>query len=104
MSGYEAETESIRASAEAAHAAADRVADEDAADTVAELGSAMPGSASAEAASSLAEQWRTEFSAWVGHMRTYGDNLRDSAETYESSEEAAARAFGDVPLGDARPI
>lgn len=104
VSGFEAETESIRASGGAAHTAADAVAEEKAGDTATDLVSAMPGSESAEAASSLAEAWSSEFAQWVTSMRTYAGNLHESADTYESNEAAAERALGEVPSSDMGPF
>ncbi|MDV6011062.1 hypothetical protein [Haloechinothrix sp. LS1_15] len=63
----------------------------------------MPRPESAEAASSLAEAWHAELAAWVKDMRSYGDKLHDSADTYEANEAAAERAFGEVAVGDMRP-
>ena len=51
----------------------------------------------------LAAQWNEELPAWVDGMRSYAENLRRSAEVYESNDSAAERAFGGVP-GGRRPI
>ncbi|MGH3914054.1 MAG: hypothetical protein ACRDTC_11715 [Pseudonocardiaceae bacterium] len=59
----------------------------------------MPGSASAQAAGSLAAQWNTELPAWVNDLRSYAENLRRSAELYESNDKAAEQVFGGMSLG-----
>lgn len=103
MWGYQAETDDMRASGNAAEDAADQAARVDPGDTISEIRAAMPGSASAQAAGSLATQWNTELPAWVDDMRRYAENLRRSAELYESNDRAAELAFGGVPM-DRRPM
>ncbi len=98
MWGYQAEIDDIRASGNAAGEAAEQAARADPGDTISEIRAAMPGSASAEVAGSLAVQWNAELLAWVDDMRRYAENLRRSAELYESNEKAAEPAFGGMPM------
>jgi len=101
--GYQVEIDDMRTSGSAAGEAAEQAAREAPSDTISEIRAAMPGSASMEAAGLLAAQWNDELPAWVDGMRSYAENLRRSAEVYESNDSAAERAFGGVP-GGRRPI
>lgn len=101
--GYQAEIDDLRVSGTAAGEAAEQAAGVAAGDTLSEIRAAMPGSASAQAAGSLAEQWNAELSAWVDDMRRYAEDLHRSAELYESSDSAAGQAFGAMPVQRGRP-
>lgn len=98
MQGYQAEIHDMRASGNAAGEAAEQAARAGPGDTISEIRAAMPGSVSAEAAGSLAAQWNTELPAWADDMHRYAENLRRSAELYESNDRAAEQAFDGMPV------
>lgn len=98
MWGYQVEIDDMRASGNAAEEAAEQAACTGPGDTLGEIRAAMPGSASAHAAESLAAQWNAEVPAWADDMRRYAENLLRSAELYESNDKAAEQAFGGMPM------
>ena len=98
MWGFQAEIDDMRASGNAAREAAEQAAGVAPGDTIGEIRAAMPGSVSAHAAGSLAEQWDAELPVWVDDLRRYAEDLRRSAELYASSDKAAEQAFGAMPV------
>ena len=57
---------------------------------VADVGSALPGSQSASAASTLADTWRTTYRAWVESGRTHVAALRQHADDWVATDQAQA--------------
>ena len=54
---------------------------------------ALPGSASAGAASTLCGSWQTRFAGWVDDARAQRQRLDASAASYDGTDEVAATSF-----------
>ncbi|MFC6015188.1 hypothetical protein ACFP2T_03140 [Plantactinospora solaniradicis] len=107
MSGYEVVIGEIRRAAKAASDAADIVRQVKLAESVQQIGSALPSSRSASVVPTLAAAWRQQLTTWAADATTYADKLSAAADSYEASDVQAAaniRVAGTGPgMGRTRP-
>ncbi|WP_186816444.1 hypothetical protein [Cellulomonas aerilata] len=95
MTGYEVDIGALRDAATRAQQSAVQAEGADPAGRLGAVGTAMPGSAAAQRAQSLAAAWRGEQGAWVQAAQGHASGLRSSADGYAGHEAGAARRFGD---------
>lgn len=105
MRGYEAAIEAIRKASAAALSAGEQARVIDLAGPLPGVGTALPGSRSAQAAAGVATVWARRMQSWSRDSRDYGENLAKSADLYTASEhEAEARLWASwAPFGWSRP-
>ncbi len=93
MSGFEAVREDINESATAMSEAATGAKAADPSDRVQVIASALPGSASAVAASSLVSVWTARFTGWSTDAEGQAEALHDSAENYTAADHQNSALF-----------
>lgn len=92
--GYEVEVQDLRDSADAAEDAARQARTADPGGALSGAEAAVPGAGAENAIRSVSFWWDLRFSAWAGRAEGYATRLDNNAERYESTEAAAAEAFG----------
>lgn len=97
MSDIEVVTGRLRAAATQLGAAAQGVHGASPHGLLDAVATALPGSASAGAASTLSGSWQTRFAGWVADARAQRQRLTASAASYDGTDEATATTF--VPRG-----
>ncbi|WP_110208832.1 hypothetical protein [Nocardioides daejeonensis] len=58
-------------------------------DEVGNVSTALPGSDSASAASTLSTEWKTRFTGWADDVDTHATSMRDSADDWDGADLAA---------------
>lgn len=89
MSGFEVYASQIRSSGRKLKAAAEGVKGADPSGEVDAIGTALPGSQSAGAATTLGDTWKRRFQDWHDEAVGQGDKVIASADTYDQSDLAA---------------
>lgn len=84
--GFEVVAGQIRSAAGQMRSAAQGVKGADPSGDVGDVGAALPGSQSADAAGKLANAWEERFRSWHDDAVTQSDKLSDSAAAYDSSD------------------
>jgi len=93
MSDIEVVTADLRRAATQIGSAADGVDGADPHAALDGVGSALTGSATASAASTLAGAWRTRFADWSADARAQRQRLDASAASYDETDELVAADF-----------
>ncbi len=88
-SGFEVVQADIRAAAEKMGALAEGVENGDPSGEVTPISTAMPGSLSAAAATTLSSTWKTRFSTWGTDASGQETKLNETAADYDASDHAA---------------
>lgn len=88
------EIDQLRTAAGNARDAAEEVGSVDLVAAVDGIATGMPGSRSAGASANLGVSWTGERDALAGTLESYAEGLESAADLYQSSDEAAAAAFG----------
>lgn len=94
LSGYEADIEKLRRSADAATAVGEQAGDIGLGESVNPVSTRLPGSESAIVATKLAGAWEQRLGTWAADIRGFGESVSAAADGYAASEEAAEEAFG----------
>ena len=89
MDGYKVVAADIRSAAGEMESAASGVSGADPGRDVADVASALPGSASAQAAAKLVTEWTTRFTTWHDDAVDYSDRLKKNAANYDESDYRA---------------
>lgn len=92
MDGYEVDIEGLRKAARAAGSAGEQAGRVKLAE-VTSVTEAMPGSASAGQAQTLAAAWGERLRGWSADITAFSGNLAASADVYEKDEVAAEKDF-----------
>lgn len=94
--GFEAVREDIDESAAAISETARGVKTADPSDHLSIIASALPGSESAAAATSLAGTWTDRFKAWSDDTEAHAETRRGSAASYTRTDYENANQFSSV--------
>ena len=92
MSTYQVEPDELRTTASDLRSAATEAPDADAADAVAALAGALPGSSTASVMPELAIAWHEGTRAWASSVGDFADGL-DAAAADAEAADARAEAF-----------
>lgn len=93
MDGYEVDIEGLRKAARAAGSAGEQAGRVKLGEAVTPVTEAMPGSASAGQAQTLAAAWGERLRSWSAGITAFSGNLAASADVYEKDEAAAEKDF-----------
>ncbi|MGH3928867.1 MAG: hypothetical protein ACRDTF_02690 [Pseudonocardiaceae bacterium] len=94
MSGYEADIEQLRRSADAATSVGEQASEIGLGESVNSVLTGLPGSESAAVATRLAGAWKERLDTWAADIRGFGESVSAAANGYAASDEAAEEAFG----------
>lgn len=93
MAGFAAVPDAIRAAGDAAGKAVDELRGADCGTPVAALATALPGSASAGAASGYAQSWSSALRDWCRQARQQAGDLTTAASNYRVTEQGNTDAL-----------
>jgi hypothetical protein len=101
VAGYDVVIAALHQAGSAARSAGEQVGAVDLAGPISAVADALPGSRTAQAASSVAEVWSGQIKGWSSQVNGFGKDMSDSADFYSAHEEAAERDFstGIFPSG-----
>lgn len=95
--GFEVVQADIRASADQLQVVADGVGRADPSGDLGGVATALPGSASAAAATSLVAAWEERFSTWDRDATAQSTALHASADAYDAADHEAALRMRATP-------
>lgn len=98
MSGFEADTTALRASADTVARIGEQASNVDLAAGVVAAAVALPGSRSASAATRLADTLTERLQTLVVQLEAYRDDLLRAADRYEASDRTAGLTLGAQPV------
>ncbi len=87
MTGFATVPDALRAAGKAAADAVSALRGADCGIPVADLAAALPGSASAGAATGYADGWSSTFTGWCASAEQHAANLTTAADTYSTTEQ-----------------
>jgi hypothetical protein len=88
--------EALRTAGKAAISAGEQAGTVDLVGTTAGVPGALPGSRSAQAATTLANAWQTRIKGWSTEADAHGRNMNTAADYYAANEEAAKQDLSNV--------
>ncbi len=93
MAGYDVVISALHQAGSAARSAGEQAGAVDLAGPLSAVADALPGSRTAQAASSVADAWSGQIKGWSSLANGFGKDMSDSADFYCANEEAAERDF-----------